>query len=260
MKALPVLVASCFIVASFQVCGQVPNPPSAFDPSEEDLRAVKKPAPRLADGKPDFSGIWFGGGSSSNIADALPKGEKLPLLPSAEKVLRARRSQDDPEANCLPAGIPRMAPYPWTFATAPGRLYVLFEGNIHSFRQIFMDGRPHPADLNPSWYGHSIGRWEGDTLVIDTVGFNDKFWFDFSGTPHTEQLHTVERYTRPNLGTLVNEVTIDDPGAFSKPFTLKFTARLLSNGDLMEYICQENEKDVGHLNGPAVVPAREQAR
>jgi hypothetical protein len=87
-----------------------------------------------------------------------------------------------------------------------------FEGNIHSYRQIFMDGRKHPEDPDPTWYGHSVGKWEGDTLVIDSVGFNDKFWFDFIGTPHTEKLHTIERYTRTNIGTLVIETTIDDPG------------------------------------------------
>jgi len=100
---------------------------------------------------------------------------------------------------------------------------MLFEGNIHSYRQIFMDGRAHPKDPDPTWYGHSVGHWEGDTLVIDTVGYNDKFWFDFRGHPHTEQLHTIERYTRKNLGTLVNEITIDDPGAYSKPLPSHLT-------------------------------------
>jgi len=223
-------------------------------PGKPDL---KGPAPRLPDGKPDFSGVWIGGGPTGELAVGLPKGEKIPLLPSAEKLMRELLATNDPEANCLPTGIPRIAPYPWTFASAPGRMYILFEGNIHSYRQIFMDGRPHPPDLNPTWYGHSVGRWEGDTLVIDTVGFNDKFWFDFRGHPHTEQLHTVERYTRKEYGTLVNEVTIQDPGAYSKPFTLTFTARLLPQGELMEYICQENEGSARHLQGPAIPPTPE---
>ena len=216
--------------------------------------ALTGPAPRLPDGKPDFSGVWFSRAPIGDLTVGLPKGEKIPLLPSAEKTMQARQSKDDPEANCLPTGVPRVAPYPWTIATAPGRLFFLFEGNIHSYRQIFMDGRAHPADLNPTWYGHSVGRWEGDTLVIDTVGFNDKFWFDFRGHPHTEQLHTIERYTRKTLGTLVNEVTIDDPGAYSKPFTLTFTANLMPKGEIMEYICQENNQDVRHIKGPAIVP------
>jgi hypothetical protein len=213
------------------------------------------PTPRLPDGKPDLSGLWNGGGSGANIASGLPRAETLPLLPSAAKILASRQAKDDPESNCLPAGVPRGAPYPWRWVQVPGYVFFLFEGNIHSYRQIFTDGRKHPDDPDPTWYGHSIGFWDGDTFVVDTVGYNDKFWFDFVGTPHTEQLHTIERYTRTNLGTLVNEVTIEDPGAYTRPFKVTVTARLAPKGDeLMEYICQENNPDVPHLIGPAVAP------
>ena len=102
--------------------------------------------------------------------------------------------------------------------------FFLFEGNIHSYRQIFMDGRKHPADPDPTWYGHSIGSWDGDTLVVDTIGYNDKFWFDFDGHPHSEKLHTIERYTRTDAATLVIETTIDDPVCTRKPFKVTFTA------------------------------------
>jgi hypothetical protein len=106
-----------------------------------------------------------------------------------------------------------------------------------------MDGRRHPAELDPTWFGHSIGHYEGNTLVIDTVGFNDKSWFDNRGYPHTEQLHTIERWTRIDSGHMTDEVTIEDPGAYTKPFTVKFTARLTDTGDeMMEYICQENNQ------------------
>jgi hypothetical protein len=213
------------------------------------------PTPRLANGRADLTGLWNGGGSSGDIATALPKGETLPLLPEAAKILASRQAKDDPEANCLPTGVPRTAPYPWRFVETPTHIFFLFEGNIHSYRQIFMDGRKHPDDPDPTWYGHSIGHWEGDTLVIDTIGYNDKFWFDFKGTPHTEKLHTIERFTRTNLGTLAVEVTIDDPGAYSRTWKVNFTARLAPKGDeLMEYICQENNPDVKHLLGPAVTP------
>jgi len=212
--------------------------------------APKGPAPRLADGKPDFSGVW---GVDRNfiydIADALTPGENLPLQPWASKLTKERMSKDDPEANCLPTGVPRLAPYPWRIVQAPGITFFLFEGNIHSYRQIFMDGRNHSKDLNPTWYGESIGKWEGNTLVIDTIGFNDRFWFDFAGHPHTERLHTIERYRRPDLGHLEWDTTIDDPGAYTKSFTLHGHAILQPKGDLMEYICQENNRDVQHILG-----------
>jgi len=209
------------------------------------------PAPRLSDGTVSLNGLWVGGGPVGDIAQGLPKGETLPLLPSAKALMdvRAQHETDDPHLWCMPMGVPRSTPYPFRFVQditdkAPAHMFILHEGNIHSFRQIFMDGRKHPPELDPTWFGHSIGRWEGkDTFVIDTVGFNDKFWFDRKGTPHTEQLHTIERWTRPNVGTLVNTVTIEDPGAYSKPFTVTFTARLQALGDeIMEYICQENNQ------------------
>jgi len=215
--------------------------------------------PRLPDGTVDLSGVWNGGGPVGDLALGLPKGETIPLTADAKKLMESRQSGDDPEANCLPTGVPRIAPYPWRIVQTPAykkatHLYFLFEGNIHSYRQIFMDGRKHPADPDPTWYGHSIGWYEGDTLVIDTVGFNDKFWFDFRGHPHTDKLHTIERWTRTDLSTLVNEVTIDDAGAYTKPFKVTFTARLAPNEELMEYICQENEQDAKHTKGPAGVP------
>jgi hypothetical protein len=218
------------------------------------------PTPRLPDGAVDFDGLWLGGGPVGDIAAGLKPGEALPLLPSAIAIMESRkdRETDDPHLWCMPMGVPRSTPYPFRFVQnyshkAPTHMFILHEGNIHSYRQIFMDGRKHPADLDPTWYGHSIGSWEGkDTLVIDTVGFNDKFWFDRKGTPHTEQLHTIERWTRPDLGRLVNAVTIEDPGAFSRPFTVTFTARLSPPGDeIMEYICQENNQygiAGGHAN------------
>lgn len=212
---------------------------------------VHGPVPRLPDGHPDLSGVWQGGGPVGDLAQGLAPGETIPLLPAAKAIMDKRQSKDDPEANCLPTGIPRISPYPWRIVQAPGLIFFIFEGNIHSWRQIFMDGRKHPEDPDPTWYGNSIGTWDGDTLVVDTVGFNDKFWFDFKGHPHTTQLHTIERYTRTDLGTLVNKVTIDDPGDYAHPFTLTFTAHLRQHEDLMEYICQENQQDAQHMTGPA---------
>ncbi len=214
------------------------------------------PTPHFPDGTVDLSGVWQGGGPVGDLAQGLRKGETIPLNEEGRRVLASRQAKDDPEANCLPTGVPRFAPYPWRIVQTPTHaktthIFFLFEGNIHSYRQIFMDGRKHPTDLDPTWYGHSIGWYEGDTLVIDTVGFNDKFWFDFRGHPHSERLHTIERWTRKNLGTLVSEITIDDPVYYTRPFTVSFTARLRPNEELMEYICQENEQDSRHLKGGA---------
>jgi hypothetical protein len=214
------------------------------------------PPPRLPDGTPDLSGVWVGNGPIGDISTGLLPGEELVMLPSAEATMKSRMAADDPEARCLPTGVPRIAPYPWRLVQSPAygkatHLFFLFEGNIHSFRQIFMDGRAHPDDEEPSWYGHSVGHWEGDTLVIETVGFNDLFWFDFVGHPHTEQLKTVERYTRTKFGELEVVTTVTDPGAYAKPFTVKFRHTLRPGWELMEYICNENNQDVEHIRGPA---------
>jgi len=252
--------ASALVVLAVSLVAQGPPPDPAqapFRPGSPALqgpRAPTGPTPRLPDGRPDLSGVWSGGGPVGDLADGLAKDETIPLLPVAKKIMDARQAKDDPEANCLPTGIPRIAPYPWRIVSTPTHIFFLFEGNIHSYRQIFVDGRKHPDDPDPTWYGHSIGRWEGDTLVVDTIGFNDKFWFDFRGHPHTEKLHTIERYTRTDLGHLENKVTIDDPGAYSRPFTVTFTARLRPGEELMEYICQENNLDVAHIVGPARRP------
>jgi hypothetical protein len=208
------------------------------------------PAPRTADGKADLSGVWNTDRPFVvDIAGALKKGETLPIQPWAAKVLKERLSKDDPEALCLPTGVPRLAPYPMKYLQMPQSFVILFEGNIHSWREIHLDRTEHIKDYNPSWYGDSIGHWDGDTLVVDTVGFNDKSWFDFAGHPHTEQLHTVERFRRPDFGHIDYEVDVIDLGAYTKPFTLYGSFPLMLNGEIMEYICSENNRDVSHLTG-----------
>jgi hypothetical protein len=209
-----------------------------------------KPAPRLPDGTIDLTGPWVGGGSNGDIErDGGLKPGELPLLPWAKQLRDTRKTENEPYTACLPMSVPRVNPYPWKFAmTYTGKglshIYVLHEtGDAGAHRVIYMDGRLHPPDPIPTWWGHSIGRWEGDTLVVDTVGYNDKFWFDSRGTPHTEQLHTIERFTRINFGTLINDFTLDDPGAFSRPVQLSFTAtHIRPDLDLMEFICLEDNQ------------------
>ena len=227
------------------------NPGSPVLPESE---FNSRPIPRLPDGKVDLTGPWVGGGTVEDIGrDGGLQGE-FPLLPWARELRDKRRRQDEPYTRCLPMGPLRSNPYPWKLAasyTSKGltHMYILHElGDAGNHRVVYMDGRKHPEDLIPTWTGHSIGRWEGDTLVVDAVGFNDKWWFDRRGTPHTEQLHVVERYTRLNYGQIRNNATLEDPGAFSRPVDLTFTARLLRPdpktgvGDLLEFICNENNQ------------------
>jgi len=211
---------------------------------------VDRPAPRLADGKVDLSGVWTGGGEGS-IEGLLKPGELAGILLPWARTLHAERKANaglDPYFSCMPGGplrltggfAWRLVQHPTTNAT---HIFMLQEGNAHTYRQIFTDGRPHPEDPSPTWYGHSTGRWDGDTLVVDTIGLNDRFWLDAGGTPHTEQLHMVERYARTDFNTLRRDVTIEDPGAFTRPFTVTFTARLAApESEILEYICIENNQ------------------
>jgi hypothetical protein len=224
-------------------------------PTVPDAEADTQPIPRLPDGTVDITGPWVGAGSNVDIEreGGMEPGE-LPLLPWARELRESRGEEQEPYTICLPMGVPRANPYPWKFAmsyTPKGltHIYVLHEtGDAGAHRVIHMDGREHPEDPIPTWFGHSIGRWEDDTLVVDTVGYNDKFWMDSRGTPHTEQLHTVERYTRASWGSLRHVFLLDDPGAFSRPVTMEFRARLLrpdltvGGGELMEFICAENNQ------------------
>ena len=210
------------------------------------------PAPRLRDGTIDLNGVWVGGGSINDIAQGLPKGETLPLLPASNTLMefRAQHPTDDPHLWCAPMGVPRTTPYPFRFAQnysdgTPTHIYILHEATIHTYRQIFMDGRKHPEpeELLPTWFGHSIGRWDGDTLIVDTIGYNGKNWYDQKGVPYTDQLHTIERYSRPNYGTLIDNITIEDPGAFTRPINLKLTAtHVRPDIELSEFICLENNQ------------------
>jgi hypothetical protein len=164
------------------------------------------------------------------------------------KERQANQGVEDPEARCLPTGVPRRDPYPSKILQQPDVVVILFEGNLHSFRQIFLDGREHPKNFNPSWWGHSTGKWVGDELVVDTVGFNGLIWLDMAGHGSSDQLHVVERYSRPDFGTLKNEITIEDPVYYTRPWKVTEITPLMTDGDLMEYICTENERDSVHLD------------
>jgi hypothetical protein len=157
-------------------------------------------------------------------------------------------SKDYPGGFCLPANAaPITRAFPYKFVQTPSLIVVLHESDTPGVRQIFLDGRGHPADMNPTWEGHSIGHWEGDTLVIDTAGYNDKSWLSLTGIPHTEKLHTVEHIRRPDFGHIEVEIVMEDSGAFTSPWKRTFTATLASaDEEILEFICGENNRDASH--------------
>jgi hypothetical protein len=208
----------------------------------------KTPISRLASGEPDLggSGVWSIPWVD-NFANARDVPGPAPARPWAKAMWdyhHANVSKYDPEGFCLPPGGPRSmaTPYPAEIVQNNDRILIIFEGGGHVWREIHMDGRDHPKDVNPTYFGHSVGHWEGDTLVIDTVGYNEKSWLDYSGNMHTDQLHTVEYLTRPFKEKLNYKVTIDDPGAYMEPWTAEWDIPWEDDRELQDYVCQENNK------------------
>ncbi len=226
--------------------------------------APKGPTPRMPDGKVDFSGNWEPNAINQNVDLARATGEgpdpvasfyKMSgILPWAQKIYEERKgnlSKDDPEGFCLPPGVPRMSttPYPWTMIQTDKLLVIVYEGGAHIWRKIFLDGRPHNPQVEDTWLGDSIGHWQdNDTLIVETVGQNDKTWLDEGGLPHTRDMVVTEQFKRLDSGHLEIVHTITDPGTYSKSWSFTTHPRQLK-GELIEYICQENNKDLQHLVG-----------
>ena len=235
------------------------------------------PAPRAASGKPDLSGVWqieptppeemkrlFGDLSVENVlgdssvayskylvnilADFKPQDQ--PMRPEFVAVMRGRSKEVYPLTRCLPVGVPAddVLPGPFKMIQTP-ELIVVRNEYENTFRQIYTDGRKPPADPDPLWLGYSVGKWEGDTLVVDTIGFNDRTWLDGIGHPHSDALHVTERFHRRDFGHLDMQVTIDDPKVYTKAFSIQFTELLVPDSDVTEYFCSENEKDRSHIEG-----------
>jgi hypothetical protein len=201
------------------------------------------PVPRTREGKPDLSGVWY----AQRTVDP-GKAEPLPWADALQRERAANNSKDAPGAHCLPRGLTNAgALFPYKLVQTPALLVMIFEDDTPSHRQVFLDGRGHPQDPNPNWMGHSIGHWEGDTLVVDTVGFNDQSWLDNIGHPHTEMLHITERLHRADLGHLEIEFTIEDPGTYSKPWVIKRVADLDTHDEIGEYVCID--RDAPHMVG-----------
>ena len=247
------LAIAAALAASVSAQISIPStpPPQTRAGGSITTKAPTGPAPRKANGQPDLSGVWLRRAGIVNIEQLLPKGEQLPYLPATLTRMSLLKSQDDPQLKCLPIATPRSEPYPFRLVETPTHIFIVMEAD-HGYRQVFMDGRKHPTGdgLQLSWRGHSIGRWEGNTLVVDTVGFNDLTWFDNVGHVHSDRMRVVERFTRVDLGHLNVTMVVDDPGAYSRPFTLTYTAELMPNAELMEYIC-DNEQDAQNIDAPA---------
>ena len=206
------------------------------------------PAPRATSGRvllggatPAVKGVWLPGDGGAQAAGDVAS---VPLQPWARAVLNNRREfQLEPHTRCKPSGGIRqfLTPYGVEFVelTELERIYIFDIGGPHTYRTIYMDGRTHPASLEPSYYGHSVGWWEGDTLVVDSTGFNESFWIDRRGTPHTEKLRLQERFTRTDAVTIKYEVTAEDPGAFTAPWKTGFNLRWEDGTELFEYVCQQ---------------------
>jgi hypothetical protein len=265
-SALAMAVALSTVLGAQWPAYPTPGVPKTAD-GRPDLTA---PAPRTADGKPDFSGLWIrgdgqlgpaGGGpyplppptfssglpvtTFRDVAVNVPGG--LPLRPWAADLLKTRRagnSKDNPDAHCLPMGLMQFHNHgmPRKMVQTPTLIVIIYEAN-YGLRQIFLDGRALPAnDPQPWWYGYSVGRWEADALVVDTTGLRGDQWLDIIGHPLTEAAKLTERFRRPTFGTLEIDVTIDDPKAYTKPWTVRVNQRLLLDSELIEFICLENQQ------------------
>jgi hypothetical protein len=208
---------------------------------------LSAPAPRTTDGKPDFSGLWRhdqnGEGETEKAIEAM---QPQPWADALSKKRKEDLFKDDMSVLCLPLG-PRASVGVRKVVQTP-TLIVILENDL-TYRQVFLDGRPLPSDPNPNWMGYSVGHWEGDTLVIESAGFNDRTWLDDRGHPHTESLHITERLHRPDFGHLEIDKTIDDPKALAKPLTVPINLELDADTEIIEYVCAENERDRQHLVG-----------
>jgi hypothetical protein len=236
------------------------------------------PTPKTADGKPDLSGIWqytrppgppptAPTNSQNEAREVVPLAVRLsqfwnlgasfkdglPFQPWAAELHRQRvasNSKDNPDAHCLPLGLMQFHTHgqPRKMIQTPGEIVILYEAN-GGIRQIFTDGRTAPKDPQPWWFGYSVGKWEGDTLVVENTGFRDLGWLDVEGSPLTESGKIIERFRRPDFGHLEIVVTIDDPKAYTKPWTVTVNQRIMLDTELIEFVCAENEKDAPHLSG-----------
>ncbi len=266
MNSKLVAVMALLLFVSTASAQWTKDPLSSIPRTSDGKPNLSAPAPRTPDGKVDLSGTWLAdpdpNGSRQNVenmrfsqyfvnvaADLKP--EEVPFQPWAKTLFTQylqNDGRDSPATYCKPTTVPQLDshPLPYKIVQSPRLIIFLYEENT-VFRQVFIDGRQAVKDAEPRWMGYSSGRWEGDTLVVDTSGFNDQSWLDAMGHPHSDALHLTERFRRPNVGKLEIEITINDPKAYTKPIVYTQKSSLLADEDLLEYYCAENEKDVQHF-------------
>ena len=246
MKSLHMTIVA-LVVMSAPSAAQWLNYPTAGIPRAPDGKPnLAAQVPRTSDGKPVLAGLWKPSpGLVGDVARNLEPGS-VPFQPWAETLYKERRannSREDPTASCIVGGVPRsdFVGYPFKILQVPGMVVILYEA-VHSYRQIFTDGRELPRDPNPAWFGYSVGRWDGDEFVVQTAGFNDNVWLDNAGKPATEHLRVTERFVRKDFGNMDIRITIDDPKAYTRPWTVTQPLAYQADTELLEYICNENNK------------------
>jgi len=253
-SALVIPLVAMLSPLSLHLSGQWLKLPDKGIPRTKDGKPdLTAPVPHKADGKLDLSGVWLSPGPKylQNLAADL-KPEDVPMQAWAAALLKERmtgaHAAEESDANCLPQGVPKInvTPIPFKIVQNPDEVIILYEA-FGIYRQIFMDGRELPKDSNPSWMGYSVGKWDKDALVVETSGFNGKTWLDQVGHPTTEALQVTERFRRPDFGHLTIEVTINDPKAYTRPWTVTEGMQLLADTDLLEFVCNENNLDIPHL-------------
>ena len=255
MRTPLAVVAAVAALASPSLTAQwhgypTPNVPRTAD-GKPDLSA---PVPRAADGRPDLSGIWLSSRAKFDQRQSLKPGDSVPFTPEGKAVFDERRaslSKDDPSARCLPTGLPLRPTLatPFKIIQSPGVTAILYESRTQ-FRQILTDGRPLPKEYDwRAWQGFSVGRWEGDTFVVESAGFNGKAWLDQAGHPATEAMRMTERYHRRDFGHMDVETIIEDPKMYTRPWSIYADLVLQVDTELLEFICEENEKDSDRLVG-----------
>jgi hypothetical protein len=247
-----VLAAVLLIATIPPVIAQWDNIPNKGPKTKDGKPDMSAPTPRAPDGKPDLNGVWMmdAKGFSEGLGDYVDGGLPLQLWAQALTDERgANGAAGTPTARCLSPGIPMLASstiaHPIKIVQQQSLVVILYE-YFGEFRQVFLDGRSLPHEPNPTWLGYSVGRWDADKLIIDSAGFNGKIWLDTPGDPATDALHITERYQRPDYGHLELQMTIDDRQAYTRPWTVTMRMHLVTDADLYEYVCNENERDAAH--------------